>query len=87
LTRYGLGGQRNFSSLPRNHGGAAGHYGDPGDYYHTAARYDTTPKRGAALLPVTSMSGRSVIFYTGIKVHRVIIFYSDHCDCFCLCLC
>ena len=48
VTRYGLGGQRNFSSLPRNHGGAV-HYKDQGpDFYRT--HREVLPKRTTALV-------------------------------------
>ena len=48
LTRYGLGGQRNFSSLPRNHGGAV-HYQDQGlEYYRT--HHDLPQKRSSTLV-------------------------------------
>lgn len=39
MTRFGIGGQRNFSSLPRNHGGAV-HYQD---YYKSLAAQDSVP--------------------------------------------
>ena len=56
LTRYGMGGgQRNFSSLPRNHGGAV-HYKDQTDYYRSMVHHDQSPKRVSTLLDDPFMS-------------------------------